>query len=134
MSSKIRPGDRAGYFQRKRGAHRSTYFEVVVQSVSSDGRLARVHRLNYDGAVPVVSLETSRLRDVRPAPIEEASLDSPEVRDEVSEILIGGSMRWATLTLGDHVGAVIVFGSTQEEADSRARRLAAGWKLAIGTI
>lgn len=60
-----------------------------------------------------------------------------ELRRELEEMLkrdglFAGSMRTAQVSIGFHVGAVIVFGETQFEADRRALKLAAAWNAVVG--
>lgn len=50
--------------------------------------------------------------------------------EEIGIAMIRGTgMPFAEVDLDDHVAAVTVYGSTKEEADSRAKRLADGWNM-----
>lgn len=45
-------------------------------------------------------------------------------------MLDGGDMKLSTVTIGDHVCAVIVYGVTQREADERASKIVVAWNQA----
>jgi len=50
------------------------------------------------------------------------TVDDPIIRDTSIGMTVGapGTLPFATLSIDNHVSAVVVFGETQDEADARA--------------